>query len=171
MVAASPNPIHNEKIEAIELPIIDLSAERSQVRNLIVKACEDYGFFKVINHGVPQDIVAKLEEQSLSFFAKTMAEKQRAGPAIPLGYGCKTIGFNGDMGEVEYLLFNTNPISIAQRSKTISNEPTKFRYINYLFLYIFFLLVLFACLSFMLFYLLGFFILYDEGTFWPEYIK
>lgn len=126
MVAASPNPIHNEKIEAIELPFIDLSAERSQVRNLIVKACEDYGFFKVINHGVPQDIVAKLEEQSLSFFAKTMAEKQRAGPAIPLGYGCKTIGFNGDMGEVEYLLFNTNPISVAQRSKTISNEPTKF---------------------------------------------
>ncbi|KAM0984721.1 hypothetical protein ACFX2I_012009 [Malus domestica] len=126
MVVASPNPTRNEKIQAVDLPIIDLSAERSQVRKLIVKACEDYGFFKVINHGVPKDIISKVEEQSLSFFAQPVSEKQRAGPSDPFGYGCKNIGLNGDTGEVEYLIFNTNPISIAQRFKTISNEPTKF---------------------------------------------
>lgn len=126
MVVAPPNPIRNEKIQAVDLPIIDLSAERFQVRKLIVKACEDYGFFKVINHGVPKDIISTVEEQSLSFFAKPVSEKQRAGPSDPFGYGCKNIGFSGDMGEVEYLIFDTNPISIAQRSKTISNEPTKF---------------------------------------------
>ncbi|KAJ6432117.1 hypothetical protein OIU84_019385 [Salix udensis] len=126
MVVASPTQIHGERLMAIELPVIDLSGERSTVSNLIVKACEEYGFFKVKNHGVSQDIIAKMENESFSFFAKPFDEKQKAGLANSFGYGCKNIGFNGDMGEVEYLLFNTNPLSITERSKTISTDPTKF---------------------------------------------
>ncbi|KAK9289131.1 hypothetical protein L1049_017604 [Liquidambar formosana] len=126
MVVASPTPIPNEKIQAVELPVIDLSSKRSEAPKLIVKACEEYGFFMVINHGVPQDIIERMEEESFSFFAKPVSEKQRAGPANPFGYGCKNIGFKGDTGEVEYLLLNTNPLSISQRSKTISNDPEKF---------------------------------------------
>ncbi|XP_061973545.1 gibberellin 2-beta-dioxygenase 2-like [Populus nigra] len=126
MVVASPTQIHGEKLLAIELPVIDLSGERSMVSSLIVKACEEYGFFKVKNHGVPHDIIAKMENESFNFFAKTFDEKQKAGLANSFGYGCKNIGFNGDTGEVEYLLFNTNPLSIAERSKTISNDPTEF---------------------------------------------
>ncbi|XP_034910206.1 gibberellin 2-beta-dioxygenase 2 [Populus alba] len=126
MVVASPTQIHGEKLLAIELPVIDLSGERSMVSNLIVKACEEYGFFKVKNHGVPHDIIARMENESSNFFAKTFDEKQKAGLANSFGYGCKNIGFNGDTGEVEYLLFNTNPLSIAERSKTISNDPTEF---------------------------------------------
>ncbi|KAK6930320.1 Isopenicillin N synthase-like, Fe(2+) 2OG dioxygenase domain [Dillenia turbinata] len=127
MVVASPSPIKREKLQSsIELPIIDLSMERSEVSRLIVKACEDYGFFKLINHGVPHDIIDALEEESFRFFGKSAAEKLKAGPASPFGYGSKNIGFNGDVGEVEYLLFNTNPLSISQRSKFISNDPSKF---------------------------------------------
>ncbi|KAH9766313.1 Gibberellin 2-beta-dioxygenase 4 [Citrus sinensis] len=126
MVVASPNPVRNEKILAIDLPMIDLSADRSEVGKLIVRACEEYGFFKVINHGVPEGVIAEMEQESVNFFEKPLAEKQRAGPANPFGYGCKNIGFNGDMGEVEFLLLHTNPLSIAQRSKSISNDPSKF---------------------------------------------
>ncbi|KAF8401274.1 hypothetical protein HHK36_012207 [Tetracentron sinense] len=126
MVVSSPSPIRSVETRAIGLPIIDLSRKRTQVSELIVKACEEYGFFKVINHGVPQEIIARMEEEGLNFFEKPASEKQQAGPANPFGYGSKNISFNGDMGEVEYLLLHTTPLSISQRSKSISNDPTKF---------------------------------------------
>lgn len=128
MVLASAKPIRTEKIREQELPVISLLGKRSEVSKLIVKACEEFGFFKVINHGVGVDIISKMEDESLEFFGKPAPEKQQAGPANPYGYGSKNIGFNGDIGEVEYLLINTNPISISQRSKTISTtDPKKFR--------------------------------------------
>lgn len=126
MVVASPTQIHSEKLLAIELPTIDLSGDRSVVSSLIVKACDEYGFFKVKNHGVPHDIIAKMEKEGFNFFAKPFEEKQKAEMAKPFGYGCKNIGFKGDTGEVEYLLLSTNPLSIAERSKTISNDPENF---------------------------------------------
>ncbi|PPD78830.1 hypothetical protein GOBAR_DD24238 [Gossypium barbadense] len=101
MVVASPSPTHPEKVQFIELPIIDLSAERSKVINLVIKACEEYGFFEVINHGVSHDIITRMEEQGLGFFAKPLGDKQKAGPATSFGYGCKNIGFNGDVGAVD----------------------------------------------------------------------
>ncbi|XP_028786949.1 gibberellin 2-beta-dioxygenase 2 [Neltuma alba] len=127
MVVASPHSIRNEKIVSIDLPMVDLSAERSVASQLIVKACEEFGFFKVINHGVPPETIAKLEQLGLGFFAKPVAQKKQATPASPFGYGCKNIGLNGDMGEVEYLLLNASPPSISQMSLHISNDPSDFR--------------------------------------------
>ncbi|KAK7363438.1 hypothetical protein VNO77_05581 [Canavalia gladiata] len=122
MVLASPNPIRNQTIISNELPIVDLMAERSETTKLIVKACEEYGFFKVINHGISYETIAKTEEAGFGFFAKPLCQKKLAAPA----YGCKNIGFNGDMGEVEYLLLNATTHSISQISKTISSDPIIF---------------------------------------------
>lgn len=131
MVLASPNPIRSTErvlLPSDLIPIVDLKAERSEVKKLIVRACEEYGFFKVVNHGISDETIAKMEEAGFGFFAKPMAQKKLAAPA----YGCKNIGFNGDIGEVEYLLLNApTSSSIAQISKTISNiDPSNFRYVT-----------------------------------------
>lgn len=81
----------------------------------------------MINHGISDGTIEKMEDAGFSFFAKPMSQKKQAAPA----YGCKNIGFNGDIGEVEYLLLNANTSSIAQISKTISNDDphSNFRYV------------------------------------------
>ncbi|CAI0467568.1 unnamed protein product [Linum tenue] len=119
MVVASPPPLARtgeKKLLLPKLPTVDLSGPRADVAQQIVKAAETVGFFKVTHHGVGPATVSRMAQESLGFFARPDHEKKRAGPADPFGYGCRNIGFNGDVGEVEYVLLNTHPGSIAQRS-------------------------------------------------------
>ncbi|KAL5989942.1 Gibberellin 2-beta-dioxygenase [Asimina triloba] len=113
--------IQNNKPTAFPgIPTIDLSDPDSKTQ--LVKACEELGFFKVANHGIPVEFMERLEAEAVKFFSLPRPEKDQAGPANPFGYGNKSIGPNGDMGWVEYLLLQTNAESIARKSLTISRE-------------------------------------------------
>ncbi|KAJ9537788.1 hypothetical protein OSB04_030521 [Centaurea solstitialis] len=103
------------------IPPIDLSKPES--KNLIVKACQDFGFFKVVNHGIPTKFINKLETEAVKFFSSPLSVKQKAGPPSPFGYGSKNIGSNGDVGWVEYLLFNAKPDNFSG----FDERPEEFR--------------------------------------------
>lgn len=69
-----------------ELPLIDIeallrpqatSAELAAVAAQIGDACRAHGFFYVRGHGVPQDLIDRLERLSRHFFARPEAEKLR----------------------------------------------------------------------------------------------
>ncbi|KAH7545151.1 hypothetical protein FEM48_Zijuj01G0063100 [Ziziphus jujuba var. spinosa] len=102
------------------IPVVDLSDPSA--RALIVKACDDFGFFKVVNHGIPVEIMTILEAEALRFFNLPQSEKDRAGPPDPFGYGNKRIGPNGDVGWIEYLLLNTNPNIVSNKTISILKE-------------------------------------------------
>ncbi|XP_028796925.1 gibberellin 2-beta-dioxygenase 2-like [Neltuma alba] len=118
--------VRSKKTTAVGIPTVDLSMERSELSELVVKACEQHGIFKVVNHGVPKRVILRLEEEGNRFFSRPVSEKLQAGPATPFGYGSRNIGSHGDNGDLEYLLLHTNPLSISQSSKTISEDPTEF---------------------------------------------
>ncbi|KAL0328971.1 UNVERIFIED_CONTAM: Gibberellin 2-beta-dioxygenase [Sesamum calycinum] len=67
----------------------------------------EFGFFKLINHGVSMELFNLLEAEAVKFFNLPQQEKEKSGPPNPFGYGNKRIGPNGDVGWVEYLLFST----------------------------------------------------------------
>ncbi|KAI7744327.1 hypothetical protein M8C21_032743 [Ambrosia artemisiifolia] len=92
-----------------DIPLIDLSKPES--KHHLVKACQDFGFFKVVNHGVPTKFINELEAEAVKFFSSSLANKEKFGPPNPFGYGNKSIGRNGDVGWVEYLLLNAKPES------------------------------------------------------------
>ncbi|XP_058219928.1 gibberellin 2-beta-dioxygenase 1-like [Rhododendron vialii] len=106
------------------IPLIDLSKPDS--KNHLVKACEEFGFFKVINHGVPTEFISSLESEAVKFFSMPLSEKEKAGPPEPFGYGNKCIGPNGDVGWVEYLLLRANPGFDEQRLASIFGRNTEF---------------------------------------------
>ncbi|XP_077249540.1 gibberellin 2-beta-dioxygenase 1-like [Tasmannia lanceolata] len=105
------------------IPTIDLSKPDS--KNLIVKACEEFGFFKVINHSIPSEFMDRLETQATNFFSLPTAEKEKVGLASPFGYANKRIGPNGDMGWVEYILISLNEKFISQKSLDFFGEKSE----------------------------------------------
>ncbi|KAJ4831667.1 Gibberellin 2-beta-dioxygenase [Turnera subulata] len=108
------------------IPVIDL--RDPEAKTLIVKACEEFGFFKLVNHGVPLEFMLELESLAANFFELPQSEKDKAGPLDPYGYGNKRIGPNGDVGWIEYILLNANTKVTSQKSLSIFREnPEIFR--------------------------------------------
>ncbi|OIW11618.1 hypothetical protein TanjilG_31897 [Lupinus angustifolius] len=109
-----------------EIPLVDLS--KPDAKSLIVNACEEFGFFKVINHGVSMEAISKLESEAMNFFSLPLIEKEKAGPAYPFGYGNKSIGHSGDVGWLEYLLLTTNQeYNSPTLSSAFGQNTEKFR--------------------------------------------
>ncbi|CAN6353848.1 unnamed protein product [Urochloa humidicola] len=111
------------------IPTVDMSAPggRGALSRQVARACAEQGFFRAVNHGVPPAPGARLDAATGTFFALPPRDKQRAGPPSPLGYGCRSIGFNGDAGELEYLLLHANPAAVAHRARSIdTDDPSRF---------------------------------------------
>ncbi|KAG1346758.1 Gibberellin 2-beta-dioxygenase 3 [Cocos nucifera] len=104
------------------VPVINLGEPGSAAA--IVKACQDFGFFKVVNHGIPIDLMANLEKEAVKFFSLPQLEKEKSGPPNPFGYGNKRIGPNGDVGWVEYLLFGVVSKPFSYTLMAFLREPS-----------------------------------------------
>ncbi|KAA3469100.1 1-aminocyclopropane-1-carboxylate oxidase-like [Gossypium australe] len=64
--------------DALQLPIVDLSSpDRFSTANSIRQACIDHGFFYLVNHGVDEELVNKVFEQSSKFFSLPIEEKMK----------------------------------------------------------------------------------------------
>ncbi|KFK42227.1 hypothetical protein AALP_AA2G227900 [Arabis alpina] len=124
-MAVLSKPVSEPKPGFSSIPVIDISKPES--KHDLVKACEDFGFFKVINHGVSSELVSVLEHEAIEFFSLPKSEKTRA-TGYPFGYGNSNIGRNGDIGWVEYLLMNANLDSGANPLFSgLSKSPGIFR--------------------------------------------
>lgn len=73
-------------------------------------------------------VSAAMDAAAAAFFARA-GPKQLAGPPDPLGYGSRSIGANGDVGELEYLILHASPDAVARKASAIDREdPRRFRY-------------------------------------------
>ena len=68
---------------ATSLPVIDMSGELQTVAAEIEAACRDTGFFYVTGHGVPADLLHRLEAVSRAFFQLPTPSKMEI--AMPRG--------------------------------------------------------------------------------------
>ncbi|KAF9660892.1 hypothetical protein SADUNF_Sadunf19G0010900 [Salix dunnii] len=60
-----------------EVPAIDLSdPDQENVLRLIAEASREWGIFQVVNHGIPSDLIAKLQDVGRKFFELSQEEKE-----------------------------------------------------------------------------------------------
>ncbi len=91
-------PEHRPSISYIEgqgIPLIDLSPIHSPdnvsaIESLVKEignACKEWGFFQVINHGVPLEKRQKIYDVSRKFFAQSLEERRNVGKTEKAVYG------------------------------------------------------------------------------------
>lgn len=78
-----------------DLPLISLlnvngsERERERIRAQVKTACEEWGIFQVVDHGVPTDLSNLIMKDAMDFFALPLEEKSQYAlkPGTYLGYG------------------------------------------------------------------------------------
>ncbi|KAI3778349.1 hypothetical protein L2E82_07585 [Cichorium intybus] len=67
--------------DCIDLPVIDFARlqgmDRPRVLRVLSKACQEFGFFQVINHGIAYDVIRKMIDVGKRFFELPFEERQR----------------------------------------------------------------------------------------------
>ncbi|VAI27308.1 unnamed protein product [Triticum turgidum subsp. durum] len=91
------------------IPVVDLAVlvngdagERSQAVRHLGRACQDWGFFMVTNHGVPEALQSALMDACSELFSLPPEQKQEhtdAGPMDPVRVGT---GFNSAVDGARY---------------------------------------------------------------------
>ncbi|KAL0404610.1 UNVERIFIED_CONTAM: Gibberellin 2-beta-dioxygenase 6 [Sesamum radiatum] len=70
----SPNPEPDSDSES-EIPVVDLGSSMSPAQNLS-KICREWGMFRLVNHGVPMELLTRLHEHANKLFSLDFEAKQ-----------------------------------------------------------------------------------------------
>lgn len=112
------------------VPVIDLSARdtetgRAAVAAAIGRACESSGFFAVVGHGVPKDLVDRMYVTTNGFFTQPEAEKERSA-----NRGVGVSGLRRPGGPYEaFAAHVTGDLSDAEREK-LGDYPATWKVAN-----------------------------------------
>ncbi|CAL5078520.1 unnamed protein product [Urochloa decumbens] len=114
-------------VEEMEIPVVDLAAFLNggvgELPAGLAEACERHGFFQVVGHGVDPALIAEAYRCCDAFYARPLAEKQRAArrPGESYGYASSFTGrFNSKLPWKETLSFHC-PGAAAAPGKKMSS--------------------------------------------------
>ncbi|KAL5712150.1 hypothetical protein ACHQM5_014349 [Ranunculus cassubicifolius] len=89
------------KGEGLEIPIIDLQGVEGDRREIVVeeiqKASERWGFFEIMNHGIPVSLLDEMIEGIRRFHEQSLEEKQKIYACQYSAQGKSTFYSNGDL--------------------------------------------------------------------------
>jgi gibberellin 3beta-dioxygenase len=95
------------------VPVVDMREPAGVVAAAVARAAEQWGAFLLTGHGVPPDLLVRVEDRVARMFALPAADKMRAarGPGDACGYGSPPISnfFSKSMWSEGYTFSPANP--------------------------------------------------------------
>ncbi|KAJ3680601.1 hypothetical protein LUZ60_016879 [Juncus effusus] len=132
-----PEAHHTESIvhhDGVELPIVDLARLEDPMFSCeeaakLESACKEWGFFQLVNHGVPENLIGQLKADVIEFFSKSLEEKKayEKQPGDVQGYGQTFV--QSDEQKLDWsdmLNLMTRP-TIDRKMKFWPTSPSTFR--------------------------------------------
>lgn len=112
----------------------DAVMQRGELVNAVAKACQTWGFFQILNHGVDQSLIDRCEEQAHRMFELPLEVKERCHrpPGATFGYGANTWVNQKVMHWAESFHMQLHPTSNIQEmaAKLFTDEGSEeFRYL------------------------------------------
>lgn len=118
----------------LEVPVIDARGEEETVVRLISEASKEWGIFQVVEHGIPNEVISKLQQVGKQFFELPKEERELVAKTPESGiegYGTtlqKEI--EGKKGWVDHLFHKIWPPS-AINYKFWPNNPPSYRFVQF----------------------------------------
>lgn len=120
------------------IPVIDMNKlsilhreddHRLQEMARLSSACQEWGFFQIVNHGIPHSLIDEIRAVANAFFNLPLEEKQKSAPRAgdPQGYGQMFVTAEDqtlDWGDLLALSLKPNQIKNLALWPTV---PTNFR--------------------------------------------
>nr|BBM96376.1 flavonol synthase [Matthiola incana] len=115
------------------VPVVDLSCpDEELVARTVVKASEDWGVFQVVNHGIPTELIQRLQKVGREFFELPEAEKKvvaREAGSVE-GYGRRIeLDIKKRKGIVDQIYLSTWPPS-SVNYRYWPKSPPDYREVN-----------------------------------------
>ncbi|XP_031379810.1 protein DMR6-LIKE OXYGENASE 2 [Punica granatum] len=110
----------NVNRQLTSLPLVDFAelrslSDRPRALRLLAKACEQYGFFQLVNHGIPSNVISSMTDASSRFFEQPYEERAKymsSDMTSPVRYGTS---FNQSKDKVfcwrDFLKLTYHPMS------------------------------------------------------------
>lgn len=102
-----------DSIPTIDLQGLDAS-NRSEIIQKIAHACQNYGFFQIVNHGVPEEVINNMMNVSKEFFNLPESERMKNYSDDPLKTTRLSTSFNVKTEKVsnwrDYLRLHCHPL-------------------------------------------------------------
>ncbi|KAG9139615.1 hypothetical protein Leryth_024023 [Lithospermum erythrorhizon] len=131
----------------LEVPVIDLSEpNQDNIVKQISEASRDWGIFQVVNHGITNELISKLQQVGKEFFELPQEEREKIAKTDDSieGYGTKLQKeVEGKKGWVDHLFHKIWPPSAINYQFWPKNPPS-YRLITFSYLFFFPVLPLLA---------------------------
>lgn len=126
-----------------DIPVISLNGiwENQELYENVcqdmVKASEKWGFFKLVDHGVPSEIVENYTSRLHELFDLPMEQKLQGGrtSSLPLGYYASNPEYEQNLPWAEILQLLQSPEMVVQFAKKVYGDqyhPFRYTYNTYI---------------------------------------